>query len=312
MGSFYLGPNKFQPKCPACHAFVKRGSVFQFPSNTRVALIEKDGAINLKKIKAKGRLQIGKKQIKWVGSNFSRKNKGACVIYGSFDVVLYQHYKNTAKEIRNNLIIPGKNEVLLGCDFKNKNVLIKRKTNKPLIISDFLFIIKGERCFLEKINEKDIILGVTFENLKLKKENVVSLSFSLPPPYQKENLENAIREELIPVEGIYRPLEPNYRKSWLAVLETTKTWIFIFNDARPLIKCESGMTIFEFYNFICRKFKFIRGAICDSGQSIKLCLRFDWGLEVFGNQHYLKFGKPINVCDGIQGRKITSALIFYQ
>jgi hypothetical protein len=72
------------------------------------------------------------------------------------------------------------------------------------------------------------------------------------------------------------------------------------------------MNIFEFYDLISKKFNFFKGAIFDSGQSVKFCLRFDWGLEVFGNNHYLKENKTINICDGIYGRKIPSALIFYQ
>jgi hypothetical protein len=224
LGAFYLDSSGLEPKCSAYNAMVKNGKIFQYPSNTRVALVESKGQIRLQKINAFGELRIGKVKLKWAGSNYLKNDNDTCVIYGSFDIPIFSEVSKFGKVRINKegLITPGKDEVLLGCNFRNKKIVIDVKEQKTLNIINFLFIIKGKINFLKDIKRGDIIEEADFNNLKLTNENITSLSFSLPTKNNKTKIKEYIKEELTTVNGKYLVLDKNYHKTWLSILETEK------------------------------------------------------------------------------------------
>jgi len=309
-GSFYFSRGLL-PKCCAYHLFVKQGQVLQFPNNSRVAVEEFGGKLRILNLKARGEFLISGKKISWIGAGEASTLEGDCRVYGSFNIELQAEKEFEARRLNKKafFISPGRQELLIGFNLIGGEIKVDYIGKNKLNLFEFLFVVRGKKGIIDKIKVGDFLEGVWIDGQKIESQNLISLSFSLP--VKKEILKEKITKELIPKNNIYRPLQKDYRKAWGAILETKEKWIFFINDARPLIENQEGLRISEFLGVLSKKFNFINGAVCDSGQSVKLCVRFKWGFGVFGNLHYLDLSRKIPVWDGIRGRRLPSALVAY-
>ena len=103
----------------------------------------------------------------------------------------------------------------------------------------------------------------------------------------------------------------NFRKSWSVILQTQKEVIFFVVDARPKVKGQEGLNIYELHSLLSSKFDFSEAYVSDAGQSSKICIYDGKKTQVYGNLHYLDYKKEPPVWNGRDGRFVPGALLAY-
>lgn len=314
-GGFYLSDTKKKPMAYGYNLFVHDGEVWQFPGNGRITLIEKNGQLKIKYLKAGGSLKIGDKNFTWVGNRCVKKpNQTAVVIFGVCDIKFATKTTENRHSFRfpipESLQINGEQEkILLGIGINSKGkpfVAVKSKRTLNLLKYAYILMINGTESRSIKLG--DIIHQVSIDTYKVSThDQSVSLSFSIP--FDKTKIKNTISKEIITVNGIIKPLQKDFLKSWSVILETSKKIIFFLVDSCPKKPGVEGLNTFELQELLAKKFDFKSCAVCDSGQTSKLCVNIGGKLRIFGNLHYVNYSAKKPYPDGVNGRAIPSAVV---
>jgi hypothetical protein len=159
---------------------------------------------------------------------------------------------------------------------------------------------------------EDIVGSITFGSVTFNTDTYASsglLELGQDVCQLKENL---YRDLVIQKNGMPKPMESEYVKSWSAVLECKDKYIFCINDARPNIENERGINVFELQDYLINKFKYIWCVVGDSGQSSKLMLVKNGRKNIFGNMHYINYNSESAYWDGENGRPISTAILAYE
>jgi len=320
--NFFLSDYGREPPIPAYNFFVSKGRVWQFPTNERVALIEKGSSLKLRRFKAMGKMRIGKKLFNWIGRRVFKQahfvHKEICplaVVSGVFEISFKyldnDKLRRAKKPIPSTLTVKcGKGKALLGIDFDNEFCpKVLAINSKQLSLLDYLYIIEIDQVLGKEIHVGDEISDVVIDGYRVEREdNIVSLGFSLPK--QREKLGKILIRELISKDGgPIKVLDEDFRKPWSAIVFTKKKIIFFLVDAYPYRKEQEGLNIYELQELLSKKFDFIKCGVCDGGQTSKLCINNRDGLKIFGNLHYVNYSLEAPKRDGRNGRPIPSALI---
>jgi hypothetical protein len=313
-GSFYLSEQGETTVANFCNLLIRNGTILQFPCNTRTAVINENGKIDIAKVEAYGTLLINGQRLKWKGSQHKEESIDNA-FYGYFDVRLGNETKkklnlgfiNSDKEIRCQI-----NELLLGFIKKNNEVVIGKITGNELNLKDYLFVLKGPRSKLSKLGLEQKIEAFTIGDKKLvsKVKNVCSANFMLGKT-ARELVRNLKTELVFSEDDGPKPLDKNYIKSWSVILKEGNNIIFFINDARPKYKDQKGLDVFELQSLLAKKFNYSWGVVGDSGQSGKLFYNNNIK-KIFGNLHYLNFETTPPYWDGLRGRFIPTAILAYE
>lgn len=319
---FYLVDKGREPKFSAFNLYVKDGQVLQFPSIDKITLIESNNSISLRYLKAKGEIKIGRLKLNWIGakkhSRAGQSESPSVIIYGLSDVRFKYcggSRRKTKKAISGSARVDClEGRLLLGIDLdKNGNLAIVKKSLNKLNLLDYLYIIETNKLLRDQVTIGDSIADITIDNHSIgRNENAVSLSFGLPEKFSE--LRPAVSREIVPsIKNILKPLQPSFVKSWSLILFTKSKLIFFLVDSFPFKQSQAGLNLLELHKLVSQKFNFEIAAVCDAGQSSKICLKKTNGnFQVFGNLHYINFTSAKPKWDGIRGRAIPSALIAYQ
>jgi len=320
--NFYLSDNGRKPQIYPYNLCINNGRVLQFPSNDRITLIEKNGKISLRFLTAEGKIKIGNKYFRWIGAtNYNNRKKKSLsssevVIWGLADIrfTYIPDSKRRAKKpiTQTTYVNCPQGKLLLGVNLnKEGKPYISKKNVKKLSLLDYAFICMVKKSVGRKIKKGEIVKLVSVNNFKVKKGcNAVSLGFTLPKQF-KEIKNTLVKEVRKSPEGIVRPIEKDFMKSWSVILFAGSKVIFFLVDSFPFKKNQTGLNIYELHKLLSKKFNFTEAAVCDAGQSSKICIKKNEEYQVFGNLHYIDFTGPKPKWNGINGRAITSALIAY-
>ncbi len=273
-----------------------------------------NGKLQQALIPAKGTLKIGKNLFTWKGS--SETTKSDLTVFGMFNLNITKTALNgqTRRKIivKTQFISCLSTELLLAIQLKKGKATLAQISTKPINLTKFAYVLKGKSSKLKKCK-----IGQTIKELDCNKTifrdtpDLCSASFSLGKT--KSQLINNLKHQLIyPQNKEPKPLSKKYLKSWSVVMETKNNIIFFINDARPNIKNQKGITIFELQEILINKFNYLWGCVGDSGQSSKLMLVNQGNKEVFGNMHYQNYRYDPPVWDGVNGRSIPVALLAYE
>ncbi len=312
-GSFFLSDDLHTPVTTFYNLMINSGKIFQFPSNTRPALKSKDGKLSEIKIPANGTLNLGNQTFTWSGSNSVEKTD--LKIFGMFDLTIGKikfDKVSTRRKIlsETSFVTCDTEETLLGINISKGQPKLERIIRTPLDLTQFAYVIKGNSELLKKAKVGQEITGVRFGRVSFDDENVCSASFSLGKT--RDELINNLRTQLIfPKGGEPKPMSKDYLKSWSVVLETKDKIIFFIGDARPKVKNQEGLSVFELQTILQKKFDYSWACVGDSGQSSKLMVIGDTA-EIYGNMHYQNYSGKSPVWDGKNGRHIPVALLAYE
>ncbi len=308
LGSMLVVDGKQKPVFSGYNLVLDKGSIWQYPSNTRPAAIVVNGNLFIKQVKNRGSIRIGNTYLRWVGSNVEEPlRRGTVKIFGIFDVDLVK--KDGKRVIINTSgwVAPSNTELLLGCIKVRQEVTVREISKSKLNLLDFWFVIKGLRDDLSGIQIKDRVAGSLQGMKDSDVVSAVSLSFRLPRTI--EQFRQSVSRELIPVNGRISVLDENYRKSWSVIAFRGSRVIMLVVDARPSIENQKGMNVFELHKFLYQDLG-VNFAVCaDSGQSGKLCVRMVDEIKVMSNLHYINLHNKMPFWDGIRGRPVSSALL---
>lgn len=323
--NFFLSDYSREPLISSYNLFVSEGKVWQFPSVSRTVLIERGGKLLIKFLKARGKVKIRRKTLNWVGS-FELKKKqpflkrtSVAVTHGVFDIKLkylfdIDRLRRPKKPLPSSVFVKNKNnKILLGFKLGNKLIPeVAKKSVNQLSLLDYLFIIEVDSSIGKQISIGDKIEEVEVDGYKIgKNDNITSLAFSLPQEFKK--IKKSLSKELISKDGgKINVLDSDFRRSWSAVVFTSKKIIFFLADAYPYGKGKEGLNIYELHNLLKNKFNFTQCGICDGGQTSKLWVRDSRNKnlrnKIYGNLHYVNFSLKKPKLDGINGRPLPSAL----
>lgn len=311
--SFYLSDEKNKPKNFFYNLLLSKGNVLQFPSNTRTAIIIKNGQLNHKRIKSRGTIKINNQIFSWSGLYTNRA--ADIIVYTPFNIEIKKH--RTGSKIKRQIyknsdsVTCPQNHLLLGCDLKNNTPFIKTISNKKLSLTQFSFILQGHKNKLENIKAGNKLNDFRLDNHNFStKEDICSASFLLGKT-KNQLIDNLKRELVYPKGKISKPLEKNYLKSWSVILKEKNNVIFFINDTRPKIENQTGISTFELQKILKQKFDYSWAIVGDSGQSSKLLLNHKTK-KIFGNLHYLNYKTNPPSWDGIKGRSIPTAILAYE
>lgn len=313
-GSFFLSDDFHSPVASFYNLLVSEGEIFQFPSNSRPALKTSNGELKILSMPAQGKLSLGKKTFLWSGSHY--EGKSDLTVFGMFDLTIGKIQKDSLstrrKIIEETRFVTCKTgHILLGFNLFDGRIVLEKISNQPLDLSQFVFVMRGEVLKLVGIKEGQKITNVSCGDAKFNlTDDLCSASFCLGKT-NDELIENLKTQLIYPKDSQPKPISSDYKKSWSVVLETKGKIIFFISDARPKVKNEEGLTVFELQELLTRKFNYIWACVGDSGQSSKLMVNGDT-TEIYGNMHYQNYSGVSPIWDGKNGRYIPVALLAYE
>jgi len=318
---FYLADQGKQPSQCAYNLFVKAGIMFQPPANTRPIIIESDGDLKLRDLAPVGKIKIGENIFGWEGflGNSHGKNNQACLeAIGIFAIDFNYAYQKEGGRKKmpvpeSSIVKAGPDQLLIGVARDSMGPYVNKVSNNTLNLYESDYVLRGSKMLLSQVKVKDKVQTISVDGLKLaKKVNASSGILSLSK--DKHTLKMQVKKYLIPSKVKHiNPTSRNFRKSWSLILETDNRVAFFINDARPKIKGQEGLNLFELHDIVSSRFNFKNAILCDAGQSSKICVKNNESeLKVVGNKHYLYNNTIIPKWDGLHGRKIPSALIAYR
>lgn len=314
-GSFYLSDDLIPPKVPFYNLLVDNGRVWQLPSNDRHALVTENGKLRELYVPAKGTLKIGGKTFTWTGSHGTTNSELAA--FGMFDVDIVKSSINCLVPRRKvidetRFVACGPSDLLLTINLRNGNPEIARISNQPVDLTQVAYVFRGTANLLKVCQIGERVTSLEIERCRLDQDcDACSASFSLGKT-RDELVENLKQQLIYPKDSEPKPLSAGYLKSWSVVLETNDKIIFFINDARPKVRSQDGITVFELQEILRMKFDYLWACVGDSGQSSKLMVINGDTRDIYGNMHYQKYGDRAPTWDGICGRSIPVALLAYE
>ncbi|MDP3052946.1 MAG: hypothetical protein Q8N22_03285 [bacterium] len=301
---------------------IENNCLLNLPTYTKTAIIEKDGKIEPRKIKASGCLYFGNIKILWIGSHEKQafSDKKMSVVYGISNQGL----------IKSDLgIIPNKKQEWIKLSKGYKNIIIdiaflkkdrilyiKKITNQKTKLFDGIFILQTPNEMVKKLKVGLRITDWIVDGLSPKNTDFAVTSGIQIPKSIKKLYQNIMTEKIV----ITRRADDNnpyysnieQQKARSCIFKTGNLIHFLLIDARPRIIGQQGISIPDLANYIYRKNHNVKWAInCDGGQSSKICLKQKGKLRVFGNLHYLNLKKLKPEWNGENGRPITSCVIAF-
>ncbi len=294
--------------------------LINLPTRAKTAVIEKDGKIEPRKIKASGCLYFGNIKILWIGSHEKQmfNDKKTSVVYGISNQGLIRSDLGIILDKKQERIKPpkGYKNIIIDLAFlkKDKILYIKKITNQKVKLFDGIFILQTPNEMVKKLKVGLKITDWIVGGLSPKNtDSAITSGIQIPKSIKKLH-QNILAEKIV----ITRRADNNnpyysdikQQKARSCIFKTGNTIHFLLIDARPKIAGQQGIGMPDLANYIYRKNHNVKWAInCDGGQSSKICLRQKGKLRVFGNLHYLNLKKPKPKWDGKNGRPITSCVI---
>lgn len=302
VGARFLTDDGSTARFDGYNLFVTNGKVWQFPKNSRVTLISKNGKLRIKTLMPIGRIKIG--------DEILDMNDTGVQTFGIFDVDI-EKVEGKRKIIKKTkLVVCGSDEILLGCNFDVDSVYVTSFGQKLDLLKN-VFILKSKRDSLLKVRLHDEVKLLEIGGIRISDSlNMVSAQFSIPK--NKNQLVKSLQSELISTDGSISVLRNDYIKSWSIIGKTKSRIYFIVIDARPKVRGQEGMHLLELHKFLYKDIKLSSAICCDSGQSSRISMIKDCKLVQFGNLHYRDFSKSIVKWDGLRGRTTNSVLIAEQ
>ncbi len=314
-GSFFLSDDLLNPYTSFYNLTINGGEVLQLPSNNRPCLLTHAGELQHFFVLARGSLRIGDRSFTWTGSH--NQNDADLTAFGMFDLTILKSSfadlsSNRRTVIESRHVVCTSKQKSLAFKLHNGHSVIETVTNQPIDLTQYAFVLRGKADLLDGILPGQIIDNIEMGTQRFGVEDdVCSASFSLGK--SKAELEDNLRQQLVyQKDGLPKPLSDDYLKSWSVVLETKDKMVFFINDARPKIKNQSGITVFELQELLSRRFDYSWACVGDSGQSSKLMLINGANREVYGNMHYQNYRQEPPTWDGENGRPIPVALLAYE
>jgi len=312
--TFLITDDDYIPKNWSYHLNISDGILFQLPANARPTIITQEGKIIFKTLKAEGSLLIGNKVLNWQGSyNFSGQTD--TVIYGAFDIPQSRIEKDGKVFIfsryDSSWIKAEQGEKLLGFNLTNGKVKVETISKNKLNLFDYLFILKGRTSRLQGITINNEVRKVIVDHQNLS-SGLSAQSLMSKLPKNKRNISKVFRKFLIPSNNLKNNGLKDFRKAWSVILKTQNQQIaFFITDARPKVKGQEGLNIFELHSLLSKNFNFSKAFIADAGQSSRICIYNGHQCQVYGNLHYLDYKQKPPVWKGKDGRFIPGALLSY-
>jgi len=261
-----------------------------------------------------GTLKLGNITFSWSGSN--SLVEAELTVFGMFDLTIGKisldsdpTRRRILKETR--FVSCNHGQVLLGFNLVDGKPILKKIYKHPLDLTEFAFVFRGSDKIFNNVKVGDSISALKCGAGNFHQgDEVCSASFSLGK--SKAELVKNLREQLLyPVGSQPKPMSNDYLKSWNVVMETANNIIFYINDARPKIKGQEGMSVFELQDVLKSRFDYLWACVGDSGQSSKLLIKSDIA-EIYGNMHYQNYRGLAPTWDGNNGRPVPVALLAYE
>ncbi len=314
-GSFFLSDDLISPAVPFYNLLIDNGHVWQLPSNSRPALVIENGKLRELYVLAKGTLKIGGQTFTWAGSHGTTNSELAA--FGMFDLNIVKSFINCLAPRRRvvdetRFVTCGSSELLLVISLRNGYPEIDRISNKSVDLTQVVFVLRGSGDLLKACQIGERVTSIEIERCRLDQGcDACSASFSLGNT-RDELVENLKQQLIYPIDGEPKPLSTSYLKSWSVILETKDNVIFFINDARPKVRNQDGITVFELQEILRKKFEYLWACVGDSGQSSKLMVINGDTREIYGNMHYQNYRGQTPAWDGGNGRPIPVALLAYE
>ena len=314
-GSFFLSDDIISPAVPFYNLLIDNGRVCQLPSNCRPALVTENGKLRELYVPAKGTLNIGGKTFTWTGSHGTTNSELA--VFGMFDIDIIKTSVNgltPRREMINEtrFVTCTSSELLLAINLNDGRPEIVRISNQPVDLTQVAFVLRGSVNLLKMCQIGERVTNLEIEQCRLDQDcDACSASFSLGKT-RDELVENLKQQLIYPKDSEPKPLSAGYLKSWSVVLETKDSVIFFINDARPKVRNQDGITVFELQDILRKKFEYLWACVGDSGQSSKLMVINGDTRDIYGNMHYKNYDGQIPVWNGLNGRPIPIALLAYE
>lgn len=314
-GSFFLSDDLVSPYVAFYNLLVTNGQILQPPSNSRSALSTHDGDLGLILTASSGIVKVGGNSFTWSCSK--NRHSSDLIVYGMSDLTIVKSSQRNGTSKRKIV----EDTRFIKCNIDELFVVVKLNDGIPVVseitknvvdLTKCAYTLKGHASLFAKCSVGMTISCLEIEKQKLYGEiDICSASFCLGKTYEelKTNLFNHL---VYPADGAPKPMSENYLKSWSVVLKTKDNVAFFINDARPKIKSQTGISVFELQDILKERFEYEWACVGDSGQSSKLMVINGDTKEIYGNMHYQNYRGQTPVWDGLNGRPIPVALLAYE
>ena len=292
------------------------GKIVGLPCVNRPALLVSDGKLTVREIRARGKISIGDKKIRWHGAH-SKKVRDGAVLYNSACCMIEHRLNDRHKEerfLRDDVnTTPRHSEIT--------DMIVRANTDGQLIVaeintgggSDFFagnFILQMKNDLAQNIRLGDSVVVDMLDDLELSSiQSAVTIgpkvnhfanesthqintdkSLGSHPPFRQKRMARSI---------IYQDMEGDIH-------------LRIF-DGAPKTKNFQGVTPREAAELIGSN---VRWAYhLDPGQSAKLAVSTEEEVQTYSNEHYLRLPKRDQVpalWTPKGSRPTTSALLFFR
>ena len=319
----------FEPKDISYNLHLDENRLYQLPvADKSSILINQEYQVELKILKACGKLKIDHKIFEWIGSMKKdikdEELSSKLIVYNSFNQGLLQisdHVTKTKKILdsershtpndpnRIDLIIENINKKLVV-------VKINKSTGTRLFLGNFIVSIP-------KTSENNIKIGSILENISIDNENLNKYKFGstggvLLTQDLKETHENIKLDRIIQTrsDSSKSAFQKNAKFCRSCVIQDRDSLVFMLIDGRKGKKGQEGVAIYKLRQIIQELYPtFINAVNVDGGHAPKLIIKKGAKYDVFGNLHYKIWPKNnFNefIWNGYNGRKIPAILYAYK
>lgn len=326
-GYFYLTDDESRdpvaaPQVRTGNLVVQKGKLVNLPILDRSAIvIKKDGTVNIKFLKAKGKVLLNNRRLNWVGSKTDYPVKDSLVVYNSSNIeipVVEDPVMGPSRMAQVTDVDPEIGRKLLVCKKENNFFKVVKVKNFKVMINDKDMVVSVPDTLEVEVGDR--LEFKSIDNLKLK--DVKTAVSTGPTMFKSLSKTQKQVEKEFSVPDMANPNNPHDEAKKLArgalvKLNDTKVASILIDGIPQAGDIYPGVTLSEFVKFIKSKYPSFKSAIAtDPSSSVKVIYKDKKDISVFGNLHYLAHKKDKNGNiefwpNGKLGRKLNSALVVY-